>query len=251
MPYVLGTNTAAKCIDIIKDEPMNLHIISRNITQPSMIIPLIPGFTIHSVSAFETKENTLVLYTSAWKSETISSGQVKGGLLGSWSGTAPIFDDIPLTLLYKTVVDLSQKMLLSHAPVKGMETTVIEHPHIRPDLEGSSARYMYMSMGSLEGLSSPPLGYLRLDTITGEQQRWFAPLHTYCEEIVIVPKTTSQDGNEDDVWLLAMMFDGQKDKSCLGIFDGRDVSTGPVARVWLTHRLPHSLHGYFTRDVFN
>jgi hypothetical protein len=30
----------------------------------------------------------------------------KGGLLGAWEGAAPNFDDIPLTLLYRSVVDL-------------------------------------------------------------------------------------------------------------------------------------------------
>ena len=32
------------------------------------------------------------------------------------------------------------------------------------------------------------LGYLRFDLKTGKKQEWYAPLHTYCEEIVIVQK---------------------------------------------------------------
>ena len=71
------------------------------------------------------------------------------------TGAAPQFDDIPLTLLYKTVVDLTHvgkeevdaqekgegnggrgARLLSHAPVATMEKMVIEHPHTNPLLEG-------------------------------------------------------------------------------------------------------------------
>jgi carotenoid cleavage dioxygenase-like enzyme len=67
-----------------------------------------------------------------------------------------------------------------------------------------------MSLGSTEGISSPPLGYLKLDLLTAERQEWFAPEHTYCEEIVVVPKqkeSTKAPSEEDDVWLLATMFD--------------------------------------------
>ena len=249
MPYIMGVSCPAKCVDIMNHAPMNLHLIARREGEKSIEIPLTPGFTIHSVNAFE-RNGLLELYTSAWKSETVASGQVKGGLLGSWAGTAPLFDNIPLTLLYRTVVDLKNEQLIEHAPVRGMESVVIEHPHIHPEVEGRPMRYMYMSLGSVEGLSSPPLGYMRLDTHTGEQSRWFAPLHTYCEEVVIVPKSGNIGFQEDRVWLLAMMFDAELDRSCLGIFDGEDISKGPVSRLWLKTHLPHSLHGSFVPKLF-
>ena len=66
------------------------------------------------------------LFTTAWKSETVASGQVKGGLLGSWEGAAPLFDNIPVTLLYRTVIDAASGRLLSHAPFTGMENTIGE-----------------------------------------------------------------------------------------------------------------------------
>ena len=92
------------------------------------------------------------------------------------------------------------------------------------------------------------MGYLKLDMRTGERQTWYAPEHTFCEEIVVVPKDGARD--EDDVYLLATMFDAVEEKSCLGIFDGKDLSKGPVARLWLRHPLPHSLHGYFVPQLF-
>ena len=73
-------------------------------------VNLSPGFTIHSVCAFERNNNnnndnnddkhTIELYTTAWKSDVVASGAVKGGgLLGCWEGTAPVFENIPVTLL--------------------------------------------------------------------------------------------------------------------------------------------------------
>lgn len=150
-----------------------------------------------------------------------------------------------------------------------MEDTIVEHPHINPLYETKPVQYIFMSLGSTEGLSSPPLGYLKLDINTGEKQRWYAPLHTYCEELIVIPKRNNDDdnhnddghgdghgdntdngGDEDDVWLLGCMYDAVEGRSVVGIFDGKDIAQGPICRVWLKHHLPHSLHGCFTRELF-
>lgn len=78
---------------------------------------------------------------------------------------------------------------------------------------------------------------MRLDLLTGEKQEWRAPLHTFCEELVIVSKKKGdkkksknaekdEDEDNDDVWLLASMFNAKTNKACVGIFDGRDISRG-------------------------
>jgi all-trans-8'-apo-beta-carotenal 15,15'-oxygenase len=118
VPYILGAKTPASCVEIDPTKPMVLNLVHRSTGIDEFLCQdLVPGFTIHSICAFE-KNNSLVLFTTAWKSETVASGSVKGGLLGSWEGTAPLFDDIPVTLLYKTVYDLGSRKLVSHAPGK-------------------------------------------------------------------------------------------------------------------------------------
>ena len=141
-----------------------------------------------------------------------------------------------------------------------MEDIIVEHPHINPLYETKPVQYIFMSLGSAEGLSSPPLGYLKLDISTGEKQQWYAPLHTYCEELIVIPKrnndgsdgdnNTEYGDDEDDVWLLGCMYDAVEERSVVGIFDWKDIAQGPICRVWLKHHLPHSLHGCFTRELF-
>lgn len=256
LPYILGTKCPAECVNLRSDKFMQLHLVPRP-SRPSkeeakrLVIPLSSGFTIHSVAAWETPgvdTDTVELLTSAWACEDVRSGAAKGGLLGNWEGRAPNFDDIPVTLLYHTVVDKETGQLVRHAPVEGMEQIIIEHPHINPTKEGKPVRYVYMSVGSQTGVSSPPLGYLRLDMLTGERQEWYAPEHTYCEEVVVVPKDGGKD--EDDVYLLCSMFDAELDRSCVGILDGKAVDKGPLCRMWLEHPLPHSLHGCFQPELF-
>ena len=248
LPYILGTKTAAQCVNINHVLPMMLTVISRNNTEETAHVPLVPGFTIHSVNAFETGD-TIELLTSAWDVDTVKRGEVTGGLLGAWEGVSPIFDKIPNTLLYHTVLNRSTKQLVSHKPAINMENVTIEHPHINPLFEGLPNRYVFCSLGSTESKSSPPIGYIKLDLHTGERQEWFAPLNTYCEELVIIPKKTNYK-NEDDVWLVSTTFSGPKNRSNICIFDGKNVKDGPVARVWLKHPLAHSLHGTFVKELF-
>jgi len=100
---------------------------------------------------------------------------------------------------------------------------------------------------------------MKLDISSGTQDAWYAPLHHYCEEVVIVPKIKSgvdratvdaADDDEDDVWVLATIFNSVDNFSYIAILDGKDIGKGPVAQINLRHHLPHSLHGSFTRDVF-
>lgn len=250
LPYLLGKTCPAETVAIEPGSDMILNLVPRpsgkKAGTPALRISLdTPGFAIHSACAFQQDDddNRLTLLTTGWLTETVKEGKVKGGLLGSWEGTAPKFDVIPVTLLYRSVIDIKTATLLSHAPVPGLETTIIEHPHANPLFEGRPVRYLYMSVGSQTGISSPPLGYMRVDLASGDKQVWMAPIHTYCEEVVLVPMEGLSA--ETDVWILVTMLDAVKNKTCVAILDGRDVAKGPVCRIWLRHHLPHSLHGCF------
>lgn len=259
LPYILGTKTAAQCVDVSCKDPMIINIVPRFsnadlIQDDSSIIrmELTPGFTIHSVCAFEKNNGeTIELFTTGWDADVISRGELKGGLLGSWEGTAPVFDGIPNTLLYHTVVDLKQRKVLSHKPFHGMENITVEHPHINPAFEGKMVSHIYMSIGSQEQISSPPLGYLKLSIDSGQRQEWYAPAGTFCEEIIVVPKITGEKQScvrEDDCWLIAAAFDSLQNRSCIYIFDAERFDEGPVCKLPLQHPLPHSLHGCFSSD---
>jgi carotenoid cleavage dioxygenase-like enzyme len=70
-------------------------------------------------------------------------------------------------------------------------------------------------------------------------------------QVVQEPVFVARPGSceEDDGWLLVMVFDGAAVKSELAIFDAQKVSEGPVARVKLPHHVPLGLHGSFCREV--
>ena len=230
LPYLLGTKNPAACVSVRAEERMRLHAVPRDGGEAT-VVPLAPGFTIHSPGAFEDEQGMLHLYTTAWRSENVTSGDAgRGGLLGAWEGVAPVFDEIPITLLYHTVVDAATGELVRHAPAEGLDGVNVEHPHINGRLEGRPFRYLWMSLGGQGSYaSSPPLGVMRYDARTGERQEWYAPLHTYCEEVVVVPKDGAVD--EDDVYVLSPAYDAAREQSLVMVFDGRHIDRGPVSTI--------------------
>jgi all-trans-8'-apo-beta-carotenal 15,15'-oxygenase len=89
---------------------------------------------------------------------------------------------------------------------------------------------------------------IKLDRETGAQQLWTAAPTGYVNEPVFVPRPGSTQ--EDDGWLLAMIYDGAKDRSAVVILDAADLNKGAVATLWLTHHIPYGLHGSWTDSVF-
>ena len=109
-------------------------------------------------------------------------------------------------------------------------------------------RYVYMSYCNPEGSGSPPIGWMRWDRQTGEERTWLAPPNCFCEEVVVIPKlrggeAAAADEDAADAWVAAMMFDADKGASCLCVLDAARIDAGPVAKLWLTHHVPHGLHG--------
>ena len=225
--------------------------------------------------AFDGDADYVTAYTAGW--DELSSGS----FLGEWKRSepwpfptatelSPDFNNIPRTLLWRYVVNLKTSEV-TRTPAPGCEDLCIDHPHVNPLFEGRAAcRYVYASLSNERRASGPPLGYVRIDVKTGETQKWYAGNKTFCEELVVVPKdgkwvgtASGGDGGDDgdgekrrlappeeeqECWLLGMLADHEETpegRTCLAILDGADVSAGPVAKIFLKHRVPHGLHGAF------
>ena len=62
--------------------------------------------------------------------------------------------------------------------------------------------------------------FLRLDTLTGQVQKWAPGPKCFCEELVFVPREPDQDAAaEDDGVLLGMVFDAGTQRSSLAVRD--------------------------------
>ncbi len=83
-------------------------------------------------------------------------------------------------------------------------------------------------------------GLRRIDVDTGDVQHFAFPEGVYCSEAPFAPRP---DGSaEDDGWVLTFVTDMNRDASEVWVFEGADVSRGPIARVALPERICVGTH---------
>ena len=94
----------------------------------------------------------------------------------------------------------------------------------------------------------PLQGILKIDWQTGEHQVFSVAPRGFTGEPLFVPFPNGV--NEDDGWLLMLMYDGAKHRSDVVILDARDLNKKPVGILHLKHHIPYGLHGSFTPNFF-
>lgn len=83
-------------------------------------------------------------------------------------------------------------------------------------------------------------GILRYDHTTGESQQWMYGEGRYGSESPMAPCHDAQA--EDDGYVVSFVADMQQDRSECLVLDARDLSAGPVARIFLPHRISSGTH---------
>lgn len=243
LPYLLGQKAPAHCLNL-EPRPTKVHLIPRPDGDKSHTKPLIldtaQWFSIHQACAWENEDSSVEVYSSGWPA-------TEGGFLTSWEGTAPDFDAIAPTYLWQTLIQPTTKTV-THRIAPGMEHHCIAHPHTNPKIETQPSQYLYMAHCNTIGQSSPPTGYLKLNTRTHQTETWHSHPLSFAEEPLFIPHPNPQ--TEDHGYLLSLMYDHSKQRSALNILDTTDITKGPVCRLWFTHHLSHGLHGSWVPELY-
>jgi all-trans-8'-apo-beta-carotenal 15,15'-oxygenase len=88
----------------------------------------------------------------------------------------------------------------------------------------------------------------RVDLTSGQTvSHDFAP-HGYPGEPVFIP--ARQDGEEDDGYVVTLVYDGSERRTHVVGLDARDLAARPLFVARLRHHIPFSLHGTFTSRLF-
>ena len=122
-------------------------------------------------------------------------------------------------------------------------------PAVHPDVLGHPYRFLYLNSTHQPSGSGPLQAILKIDWQTGERQIWSAAPRGFVSEPVFVPRPDSID--EDDGWLLTLVYDAAQHRSQLVILDARNVSATPLARLHLKHHVPHGFHGNWAACRFD
>lgn len=129
--------------------------------------------------------------------------------------------------------------------MKALPTTLtVEMPRINPDYVTKPYQFMY-------GLHrSTATGYYnaiaKIEPATGKNSMW-SSAHCYPSEAIFVPQPHAK--TEDDGVLLSIVLDGATKTSFLLILDAQKMTE--LARVYLPHHVPFTVHGNFFKPEKN
>lgn len=120
---------------------------------------------------------------------------------------------------------------------------ILEFPRVDPRVVGRRNRFVYYPVAAKSAQNNALNGVMRLDVQTGKTDQFDFADRMRLEEHVVVPKAGSRQ--EGEVWLLGVGFDVQRQTSFATVFDGENLSAGPVALAHLPYWTPHCFHGNF------
>ncbi|KWI62196.1 carotenoid oxygenase [Burkholderia pseudomultivorans] len=181
-----------------------------------------PCFILHVVNAYDCDAECIVLDAVRYPSFL---------RLDARTGR---FADNPVGELWRYVIDTANG-LVDEGP---LADGGIELPRINERRTGRRYRYLYAAE---QPNGAEMRGVMRFDHANGTTTRYAVPPGDQNGEPVFVPRPGGID--EDDGWLLVMVYRAATDTSDVVILDARAIDAGPLATVHLPRRVPAGFHG--------
>lgn len=235
IPFVLGVRGAGECVKFQANKPTLIVVIPRNSQEPVQILETQSGFVFHHANAFEQDGKICIdsiCYESFPEVEPNSDFRQVD------------FDAIAPGQLWRFTLDLTEQSVQRQL----LENRCCEFPFVHPKHAGRPYRYLFMGAAHRESGNAPLQAILKLDVTTGEEQLWSAAPQGFISEPIFIPRPNASQ--EDDGWVLTLVYNAGYHRSDVVILDGRDLNQGPVARLHLKHHIPYGLHGSWTPNVF-
>ena len=121
-----------------------------------------------------------------------------------------------------------------------LEDRSIEFPRVRPDLVSKSNQFGY-ALASSNSKKPDFKEIVKYDFVNDSSEVYEYGSGNFGAEPVFVPSEGAND--EDEGYLLSLVYDQETDKSDLIILNAQEVSSGPLAKVHLPQRVPFGFHG--------
>ena len=123
-----------------------------------------------------------------------------------------------------------------------LHDVVCEFPRLDERRTGLSYRYGYFAADSKPDAKVGGFNQVaRIDHQSGEIEVFDVGPGCAVSEPIFVPK--SEAAAEGEGYVLAYVYDANRQASHLIVLDGQNVSSGPLATAYLDHRIPFGFHG--------
>jgi all-trans-8'-apo-beta-carotenal 15,15'-oxygenase len=236
IPFALGIRGAGECIKFQPNQPTQIIIISRNPQEKEIqILETQSGFVFHHANAFEQGDEIVVdsiCYESLPEVEPESDFRQVD------------FEALSPGHLWRFHLNLKDKTVSRELT----ESRCCEFPSIHKERVGRAYRYLYIGAAHGDTGNAPLQAILKIDLESGLRQLWSAAPRGFIGEPIFVERPNATD--EDDGWVLTLVYDAVHHRSDVVILDARDLNRGAIARLHLKHHVPYGLHGSFTPEFF-
>lgn len=236
-PFLFGLKGAGECVKFQPEGVTKILVIPRNPRSGEQIrtFETESGFVFHHANAFERDGQISIdsiCYATFPEVEPDKDFREMD------------FSTLSPGQLWRFELNLETEVVRS----KLLEPRCCEFPTIDPTKVGYPYRYVYLGAAETPTGNAPLQSILKLDLEANTQQIWTAAPTGYVNEPVFVSRPGGTQ--EDDGWLIAMTYDGERDRSAVVILDAADLTKGAVATLHLTHHIPYGLHGSWTDKLF-
>lgn len=215
--------------------PARLLVIDRH--SPDVMTSEIPDpFQVwHFVNAYDEDGHT-VIDVAATKVDPTATAGGQSFRLAMEGAEIP---DSPPTVSIWRMRALADGVRLE----KILDDANYEFPQTHPEWQGRPYRFAYLARST----HSTPWhnGVAKLDYQTNQLDKYDFPSHQFVGEPVFAPRQGGVE--EDDGYLLVDVYDGLEKRSHVAIFDAKDVTRGPIARLRLPVHMPFGFHGNWVK----
>ncbi|EED89834.1 predicted protein, partial [Thalassiosira pseudonana CCMP1335] len=252
LSFLSGAKGPAECLGMNGRAPVRVFAFPRPTLSaekrkdftPFVVNDVPACFSIHFSHGYEDERTgNIVSYFSGWPPNDSKS------FLGAWGGFAPDYNQIPPTYYWRMEIDPKSQECVDLRVSPGSENMCVEHPVVHPNFQTKAPKFAYTQCCNalrLDG-GAPAQPHLKLGDKNEEVDVYWIGSRRFAGEPLVVPKRGVNLEDEDEAYLLGLMYDAVKHKSSLVIFDlKRDLKKGPVCTIWLKTALPHGLHGCFS-----
>lgn len=231
LPFVFGLRGAGECVQFNPEKTSQIILIPRG-EGAIKKIPVQAGFVFHHSNAFE--ENGKIILDSICYS---SLSQVDPDR----DFRSTDFDNLDPGQLWRFTIDpttekVEKKLIVSRC---------CEFPVIHPQNVGLAYRYVYMAAAHSPTGNAPLQAILKFDLAAGTETIHSFATDGFAGEPIFVPRPEAV--NEDDGWLLCLIYNSALHRSQLVILDAQDITQPAIATLNLQHHIPYPLHGSWAK----
>ncbi|MCT0212374.1 carotenoid oxygenase family protein [Synechococcus sp. CS-1324] len=229
--FVFGLKGAAQCLDSKPGVPGEFWLLPRSGDGKPLQVAAPEGFVFHHLNAWEEPDQGAagtVVVDSIFYADFPSIGP-------DVDFRAVDFASLPIGQLKRCRIDLAAGTVSTEL----LEERCCEFATVNPARVGLRARYAWMAVTEQESGNAPLQAIEKLDLESGERLLWSAAPRGFVSEPVMVPR--AEGSEEDDGWLLVVVWNGARCSSDLVILRAGDLSEQAVLPLPLA--IPHGLHG--------